>query len=171
MAALEAEILSDCLTRQAQIGGAYGREYLRRVDACADIAWTLSSGENSKYPQTTGQRPRTFPAMRRYRDSLATSGDPKVMREVWKVITLTAHPWRLLRPDIQARHADARGETEDTILNSLRKTGRGGHGPGEDAAGNGIPDGYGRIEDILRRRGPGGDPEEGRRATGKGDAR
>ena len=61
-----------------------------------------------------------------YRDSLATSGDPKVMREVWKVITLTAHPWRLLRPDIQARHADARGETEDTILNSLRKTGRGG---------------------------------------------
>lgn len=56
-AALEAKILSHCLTRNSQTDGQFKKEYFRRVDAVLDVAWDLSSGDNMRYPQTTGRRP------------------------------------------------------------------------------------------------------------------
>ena len=49
VAALEAEVLD----------GTFGNAacYFKRVDAVVDVAWDLSSGENFKYPQTSGRRP------------------------------------------------------------------------------------------------------------------
>jgi 2-polyprenyl-6-methoxyphenol hydroxylase-like FAD-dependent oxidoreductase len=102
VAALEAEILSRCLL-QGLKDEALRRAYLPAVDTCIDVPWTLCCTENFKYPQTTGPRPFLFPLVRRYVDSLTTSGDPAVLAAIYRVFTLTAHPRILLRPDIAAR--------------------------------------------------------------------
>jgi 2-polyprenyl-6-methoxyphenol hydroxylase-like FAD-dependent oxidoreductase len=102
IAAFQAEILARCLRRGLK-DEALRRAYLRAVDTCLDVPWTLCCTENFKYPQTTGPRPLSFPVMRLYNEFLTTSGDPVVLAEVYKVLTLTAHPRILLRPDIAAR--------------------------------------------------------------------
>jgi 2-polyprenyl-6-methoxyphenol hydroxylase-like FAD-dependent oxidoreductase len=102
VAAFEAEILSRCL-HQGLKDETLRRAYLRAVDTCIDVPWTLCCTENFKYPQTTGPRPFSFPLVHRYNEILTTSDDPVVLAELYKVLTLTAHPRRLLRPDIAAR--------------------------------------------------------------------
>jgi 2-polyprenyl-6-methoxyphenol hydroxylase-like FAD-dependent oxidoreductase len=102
VAALEAEILSRCL-HQGLKDEALRRAYLRAVDTCIDVPWTLCCTENFKYPQTTGPRPLSFPLVRRYVDSLTASGDPAVLAAIFRVFTLTAHPRILLMPDIPVR--------------------------------------------------------------------
>lgn len=103
MAALEAETLSQSLAENGTIHSTLRRQYLRRVDDCLDVAWDLSCGENFKYSQTTGRRPVGFPITRRYRDFLTTSNDPRVLAKIYKVITLTAPPHSILRPDLAFR--------------------------------------------------------------------
>jgi 2-polyprenyl-6-methoxyphenol hydroxylase-like FAD-dependent oxidoreductase len=102
VAALEAEILSRCLT-QGLLEEGLARAYLRAVDTCLKVPWTICASENFKYPQTTGPRPFAFPLIRRFMDFLTTCGDPVVLTQIYKVLTLTAHPRILLRPDIPAR--------------------------------------------------------------------
>jgi 2-polyprenyl-6-methoxyphenol hydroxylase-like FAD-dependent oxidoreductase len=118
VAALEAEILSRCLLPGSR-DEAWGRAYLRAVDTCLDVPWTLCCSENFKYPQTTGPRPFSFPVVRRCMDLLTTCGDPAVLAEIYKVLTLTAPPRVLLRPDIPLRALNRK------ILNArLRKKSR-----------------------------------------------
>jgi 2-polyprenyl-6-methoxyphenol hydroxylase-like FAD-dependent oxidoreductase len=102
VAGFEAEILSRCL-RQDSKDEALVRAYLRAVDICIDVPWTLCCTENFKYPQTTGPRPFSFPLVRRYVDFLTTCGDPAVLAQIYEVLTLKAHPRKLLRPDIPVR--------------------------------------------------------------------
>ena len=102
VAALEAEILSRCLRRGLQ-DEALRRAYLRAVDTCVDAPWTVCCAENFKYPQTTGPRPLSFRATRRYMDLLTSSGDPVALTQLYRVLTLTAPPRVLLRPDVPLR--------------------------------------------------------------------
>jgi 2-polyprenyl-6-methoxyphenol hydroxylase-like FAD-dependent oxidoreductase len=102
MAALEAEILSRCLFEGAQ-DGALARSYLRAVDTCLDTAWTLCGAQNFRYPQTTGPRPFSYTAIQRYMDLMTDSSDPVALTQVYRVLTLTAPPRVLLRPDIPLR--------------------------------------------------------------------
>jgi 2-polyprenyl-6-methoxyphenol hydroxylase-like FAD-dependent oxidoreductase len=101
-AALEAEALSRCLSQGLQ-DEALTRAYLRAVDACLDAPWMLCCAENFKYPQTTGPRPLSFGATRLYMNLLTTSGDPVVLAQIYKVLTLTAPPRSLSRPDLALR--------------------------------------------------------------------
>lgn len=106
VAALEAEILADCLARGADTSESYGslrRKYLKRIESLINIPWDLSCGENLKYPQTTGTRSLTFHLARRYRDRIATCGDAYVTSNFYRVLTLTASPGMLLRPRIVVR--------------------------------------------------------------------
>jgi hypothetical protein len=102
VAAFQAEILSRCL-HQGLKDEILRRCYLRAVNTCLDVPWTLCSTENFKYPQTTGPRPISFPVMRRYMDFLTTCGEPAVLAQIYEVVTLTAHPRKLSRPDIPVR--------------------------------------------------------------------
>jgi flavin-dependent dehydrogenase len=102
VAALEAEILSRCLREELR-DEALRRAYLRAVDTCVDAPWTVCCAENFKYPQTTGPRPLSFRVARRYMDLLTNSGDPAALTQVYRVLTLTAPPRVLLRPDIPLR--------------------------------------------------------------------
>ena len=98
VAALEAEALLACLECRRPIGGAFRRQYFRRVDAVIDVPWALSCGENFKYPQTTGPRPLSYPLTRRYKDRVAASADASVIHDFYRVISLSAPPRILLRP-------------------------------------------------------------------------
>jgi len=103
--ALEAEALADSLDLHRTSDDAVRREYFRRVDALIDVAWDMSSGENFKYPQTTGRRPLMYQLTRRYKDRVATCGDPSVVHDLYRVSALTAPPEILLRPSVVARIA------------------------------------------------------------------
>jgi hypothetical protein len=103
VAALEAEALSHSLGCQAESDAGLRRDYFRRTDSIIDVPWELSSGENFKYPQTTGRRSLLFPFTRPYKDMVATCGDPRVVRDFYRVLSLTAPPRILLRPQTVAR--------------------------------------------------------------------
>jgi len=103
VAALEAEALLDCLQRHSHADKAFRRDYFRRADAAIEVPWAVSSGENFKYPQTTGRRPLSFPLTRLYKDRLATCGDAAVIHDFYRVVSLSAPPRILLRPRVVAR--------------------------------------------------------------------
>jgi 2-polyprenyl-6-methoxyphenol hydroxylase-like FAD-dependent oxidoreductase len=98
VAALEAEALAEALQ-----GGTLRRDFFKRADAAIDVAWELSSGENFKYPQTVGRRPLLHSIARRYKDRIATCGDPAVVHDFYRVLSLTAPQGILLRPRVIAR--------------------------------------------------------------------
>jgi 2-polyprenyl-6-methoxyphenol hydroxylase-like FAD-dependent oxidoreductase len=108
VAALEAEALDNCLSGSTG-DEAFTREYLRRIDAVIEVAWEQSCGENFKYPKTTGGRPWMFPVTRRFKDRLVRCGDPDVVGEFYKVVSLTAPPRILLHPRVVARAFGYRG--------------------------------------------------------------
>jgi 2-polyprenyl-6-methoxyphenol hydroxylase-like FAD-dependent oxidoreductase len=103
VAALEAEALMDCLQSHGRADEAFRRDYFRRADAAVEVPWALSSGENFKYPQTTGRRPLSFPLTRLYKDRLATCGNAVVIHDFYRVVSLSAPPRILLRPRVVAR--------------------------------------------------------------------
>jgi 2-polyprenyl-6-methoxyphenol hydroxylase-like FAD-dependent oxidoreductase len=112
VAALEAEALDETLARFH--GPALTRHYLKRIDALIDFPWEQSCGENFKYPATTGGRPWMFPVTRRYKDRIATCGDPEVVERFYKVVSLTAPPRILLHPRVLARAFGYRRVTPTT---------------------------------------------------------
>ena len=101
VAALEAEALQEALS--ASGADDLRRNYFQRVDSIIDVPWELSSGENFKYTQTTGRRPLLYPILRRYKDLVATCGDPEVVHDFYRVLALAAPPRILLRPRLVAR--------------------------------------------------------------------
>jgi hypothetical protein len=101
--ALEAESLADSMALREASAETVRIEYLKRIESVIDVAWGMSSGENFKYPQTTGQRPRLYTLCRHYRDLMATCGDPRVVHDFYRVLALTAPPGILLRPSVVAR--------------------------------------------------------------------
>ena len=103
VAALEAEALQEALGACAATGGELRRNYFQRADSIVDVPWELSSGENFKYPQTTGRRPLLYPILRRYKDLVATCGDPEVVHDFYRVLALAAPPRVLLHPRVVAR--------------------------------------------------------------------
>lgn len=117
VAAMEAEILADCLARSPRTDELFRREYLWRVDLLVDVPWDLATGENWKYPQIAGRRPFLFPLVKRYRDRLATCGDAYVTAEFYRVLTLSAWPTVLLRPRVVARAFTTNNLSSSLYLN------------------------------------------------------
>lgn len=103
VAILEAEVLGQCLKRNQRPDAKLARDYLARVDSIIDVSWNLSTGEDLKYPQTTGRRPLLFPLSRYYKQRLTGCSDPAAVGELYKVLTLTASPHILLRPRTMMR--------------------------------------------------------------------
>ena len=112
--ALEAECLADALGVHRRSDDGLRRQYFRRIDAVIDVAWDMSSGENFKYPQTTGRRPLLYGLTRRYKDRVALCADLSVVHDMYGVSSMTAPPEILLRPRTVAR-ALGIGGRHDTI--------------------------------------------------------
>ena len=101
--ALEAEALADSLALHGAAEDAMRKEYFKRIESVIDVAWEMCSGENFKYPQTTGRRPLMYGLTRRYKDRVAACGDRSVVHDMYRVSALTASPKILLRPGVVAR--------------------------------------------------------------------
>jgi 2-polyprenyl-6-methoxyphenol hydroxylase-like FAD-dependent oxidoreductase len=97
VAALQAKTLDQCLATCPSAGADLASDYFRRVDAIVDVPWNLSSGENLKFPGTTGPRPLLFPVARRLKDRLVTRRDPAILPDFYSVVTLVNPPRILLR--------------------------------------------------------------------------
>jgi 2-polyprenyl-6-methoxyphenol hydroxylase-like FAD-dependent oxidoreductase len=98
--ALQAEVLDQCLTVHHSAGADLARDYFRRVDTIVDVPWNLCTGENLKFPGTTGPRPLLFPVTRRLKDRLVTRRDPAILGDFYSVVTLVNPPRVLLRPEV-----------------------------------------------------------------------
>jgi 2-polyprenyl-6-methoxyphenol hydroxylase-like FAD-dependent oxidoreductase len=103
VAAQEAEALADSLAQGSVFQEATHRYYFKRIDSIVNIAWDLCSGENFKYPQTSGRRSLLFPLTRRYKDRVATCEDPKTINDFYRLISLTAPLRILLHPRVMLR--------------------------------------------------------------------
>ncbi|WHT23254.1 enterotoxin [Crossiella sp. CA-258035] len=75
----------------------------RAVARQADLAWTMATTQDLRYPNTTGPRPGRFSGLRQAfldRLSWAATGRPAVAAAQFDVYTLAASPLRLLAPRV-----------------------------------------------------------------------
>jgi len=121
-AAVAAETLDACLREQRRRRPAddldgLGRRFQRRLARRNANPWTLSTGEDLRFPTTTGMR--VSAAMRlqhRYLDRVvtATTRDPATADTYVQVVGMLAHPLSLFAPRILAAAARARPHGDST---------------------------------------------------------
>jgi 2-polyprenyl-6-methoxyphenol hydroxylase-like FAD-dependent oxidoreductase len=120
-AAVAAECLTDCLWNQRRrhrdgdLDGLSVRFQRRLARATAD-AWALSTGQDLRFPTTTGMRAGVVVrAQHRYQDrvGIATTEDPAVAVLYSRVLGMLERPTALLRPHVLASVVRARAGGED----------------------------------------------------------
>jgi 2-polyprenyl-6-methoxyphenol hydroxylase-like FAD-dependent oxidoreductase len=104
--ALQAQVL-DCCLRERQTGDLSGmwRGFFRQVARVVDIPWQLAAGEDFRYPEVEGVRPRGTALINAYVAQVhrATHHDPVVFSAFLKVMNLIEPPTSLFRPHIVRR--------------------------------------------------------------------
>ena len=126
-AALAAETLDACLREQRHRRPADGldglaQRFQRRLSRCNADPWLLSTGEDLRFPTTTGVR--VTAAMRlqhRYLDrvGMAAIRDPGVADSFVRVVGMLARPTSLFSPRIVAAAARARPNGDATQSNAV----------------------------------------------------
>jgi 2-polyprenyl-6-methoxyphenol hydroxylase-like FAD-dependent oxidoreductase len=81
------------------------RRFFRRARAIVDTPWMIATGEDLRYPQVEGVRPRGSGAINRYFDRVhaAASRDEVVCRKFFHVLSLLAPPSSLFAPQVAWR--------------------------------------------------------------------
>ena len=106
VAALEAEALGDCLRRQLgqDLTGLPGR-FFESVTPLIDVPWRMATGEDWRYPEVEGQRPRGTALINRYAVQIhrAARTDAVVCRAFFNVANLNQPPASLFHPALMAR--------------------------------------------------------------------
>lgn len=103
VAALEATAMRECLESAGGHGRGLSRRIQRRIAGCTKAAWMIATGEDLKYPTTTGagrglQQRLTGP----YLDKVARAacGHPAVAGTLLNVLNLATPPEALFRPGV-----------------------------------------------------------------------
>jgi quercetin dioxygenase-like cupin family protein len=106
VAALEAEVLRDCLR-----GGDRDlpRRFYRKSAKKVHVAWRTAVGSDLMLPQVPGRRPLFVRVMNRYMDRVlnAAETDPLVAQQFFRVVQMLDGPSALIRPHIVGRIARA----------------------------------------------------------------
>ena len=126
-AAIAAETLDTCLRnqwRRYRAGDLDGlaRRFQRRLAGRNADPWMLSTGEDLRFPTTTGMRVTAATRLQhRYLDRVvaATTYDPSVADTYAQVIAMLARPTSLFAPRILAAAARARPHGNSTPSNSV----------------------------------------------------
>ena len=103
VAAIEAEVLENCLCEYDVSSDRLTRAYLRRLDKVLNTPWSLSCGEDLRYPETSGRRSVLFRSGSWYKARLLASTDPIVTTELYKVLSLSASRSTLFSPGTLVR--------------------------------------------------------------------
>lgn len=100
--AMQAKALDETLSEG---GSAVGQRLARRVAKVADVAWTIATGEDLKYPSVEGPRPPAFALVNRYlnRVHAVASDDEVVCRRFFDVLNLLAPAPALMKPSVAWR--------------------------------------------------------------------
>ncbi|MGY1601652.1 NAD(P)/FAD-dependent oxidoreductase [Geodermatophilus sp. SYSU D00815] len=110
VAGLAAETLDACLRRSTDLDGLAER-FQRRLARVLAAPWAQSTGEDLRFPTTTGARPTAAQrAQYRFLDRLgaAATGDPHVTDVVFQVYGMLERPAALLSPRLLLAAARAR---------------------------------------------------------------
>lgn len=101
VAASEIDVLQDLLGQAATLDGLAPR-FFRATAPLIDIPWTLTSGEDWRYPQVPGRRPLALPLLNAYVARLhrAAGRDTAVAKAFFEVAGLQKPPTSLFRPRV-----------------------------------------------------------------------
>jgi hypothetical protein len=99
IAAIEAEILRDCLGRGDQD---LARRFFRESAKKVQTAWRTAVGSDLALPQVPGRRPLSTRITNAYMDQVltATETDPAVAQQFFRTVWMLDEPTSLLRPRI-----------------------------------------------------------------------
>jgi 2-polyprenyl-6-methoxyphenol hydroxylase-like FAD-dependent oxidoreductase len=102
VAAMESKALGECLA-----GGRdrLARRFFRASSRIVEIPWLIATGEDLRYPQVAGERPRLHGVVNRYLERVhhVASLDPVVCGRFFEVANLLAPPPVLMSPAIARR--------------------------------------------------------------------
>lgn len=101
VAALEAEALDLELTKPSSSAALYKR-FFKRAAKIIDVPWSLTTGEDLRYPEATGHRPFGLSLLNAYVTKLhrAAAHDHVVCRAFFRVASFEALPPSLFAPSI-----------------------------------------------------------------------
>ncbi|MEO1286908.1 MAG: FAD-binding monooxygenase [Chloroflexota bacterium] len=99
-AALQAEALNEVLS--AGSTGSLWREFFAKQAKIIDLPWTLTVGEDFRYPETEGKKPFAIDLVNKYVEAVhrATHKDKVVYEQFLQVMNLLEPPTTLMRPSI-----------------------------------------------------------------------
>ena len=126
VAALEALTLNQCLQAQpnSDLTGLPAR-FFKQVTPVVDNPWTLAAGEDWRYPEVEGRRPRGAAFINRYVIQVhrATRTDPVVLRAFFNVANLNQPPASLFHPRLLARvlRANRAGDVSQRTVAPVRQ--------------------------------------------------
>jgi 2-polyprenyl-6-methoxyphenol hydroxylase-like FAD-dependent oxidoreductase len=104
--ALESVALGEALAAGARNGDrGLARRFFRRASKIADMPWTVATGEDLRYPEVEGERPRLHGLLNRYLERVhhAATRDVVVSRKFFDVAALLAPPPSLMAPGVMWR--------------------------------------------------------------------
>jgi 2-polyprenyl-6-methoxyphenol hydroxylase-like FAD-dependent oxidoreductase len=104
-AGLGALLLGDCLADQRRAAGAgnlagLSRRYHTAAAKLVDVPWMMTTGEDFRYPEVTGQRPPLYGAMKWYLGQVhrAAMVDPEVYGTFLRAMHMLDGPEKLMTP-------------------------------------------------------------------------
>lgn len=100
-AAMQSKVLQGLLRQKGNAQGIW-RAYFKNAARVVDLPWTLTVGEDFRYPETEGVKPPFIDLINAYvaRVHRATQRDPVVYAQFLRVMNLMADPGSLMRPGI-----------------------------------------------------------------------
>jgi 2-polyprenyl-6-methoxyphenol hydroxylase-like FAD-dependent oxidoreductase len=113
-AGLGALALDACLSEQRSRGSAldgFARRFQKKLAAATDVPWSMTTGEDFRFPETEGKRPLGGALLERYltRVHVSSARDTKVLLAFTRAMHMLAGPTELLAPRMMLRVLRASG--------------------------------------------------------------
>jgi 2-polyprenyl-6-methoxyphenol hydroxylase-like FAD-dependent oxidoreductase len=99
-AAQQAQALGECLDRSTTIDRRFARRYFKAASKVVAVPWSVATGADFAYPETTGRKPPGTDLVNRYMDrvTVAAQHDDEVSRRFNEVVALVRRPESLMAP-------------------------------------------------------------------------
>ena len=104
-AAQQANALGDCLASARTIDAGFARRYFKAAGKIVAVPWSIATGSDFAYPETTGKKPAGTDLVNHYmeRVTVAAQHDDTVSLRFNEVVALVRRPESLLAPRFVVR--------------------------------------------------------------------
>ncbi|MGH8983650.1 MAG: FAD-dependent oxidoreductase [Acidimicrobiia bacterium] len=99
-AAQQAQALGDCLRKHNAIDRRFARRYFKAASKAVAVPWSIATGSDFAYPETTGKKPAGTDLINRYMDrvAIAAQHDDEVSLRFNQVVAMVRRSESLLAP-------------------------------------------------------------------------